>query len=52
MSAARIPFLTRFFRAWAGDVRIPVTAPPDINGFCGGEKNPQKEAEKSRSTRT
>ena len=35
MKAARKPFLTRFFKAWADDIRIPVTSPPKTQCICG-----------------
>lgn len=38
-----VPFLTRFFRAWADDIRIPSTEPPVRDGTGEGLAVPEEE---------
>ena len=52
MNPEATPFLTRFFRAWADDIRIPVTAPPTPGDSCGRKTDPIKDLEKNKSERT
>lgn len=49
MKDVRIPFLTRFFRAWAEDIKIQNTAPPIIGCNCEGKNGSDKNTEKNKN---
>ena len=43
-----VPFLTRFFRAWADDIRLPTTDPP-VQGGTGDNLAVPEEEERNDS---